>query len=53
MSDEISYDLRLEEKLEKLKMAIWINEEIQMQPEELRKAILETYSKLYKEISLV
>ncbi|MFX1303566.1 MAG: hypothetical protein ACFFBV_02140 [Promethearchaeota archaeon] len=34
MSDkEIAYDIRLEERLEEIKLQIWLNEELQIQPQ--------------------
>ena len=48
MSDgEIAYDIRLEELLDLVKTEIWLNEELQIQPEAHRKTILDNLSKLY------
>ena len=46
MSDStIAYDQRLEEELEKIKFQIWMNEEVQIQPKEIRESIFKSYSK--------
>jgi hypothetical protein len=45
MSDvSIAYDIRLENKLKKVKLQIWINEELQLQSEEQRVKILKSLS---------
>ncbi|MFX1320134.1 MAG: hypothetical protein ACFFAQ_00690 [Promethearchaeota archaeon] len=47
MSDkEIVYDVRLEEQLEELKLKIWMNEELQIQPKQLHQLIVENLLKL-------
>jgi len=44
MSDiEILYDLRLEDMLEKIKLRIWLNEELQLQPKAQRSDIAHLY----------
>lgn len=49
MSDkEIAYDLRLEEKLEELKMKIWVNEELQIQPKQYHYLIIKNFMKFVK-----
>ncbi|MFX1316721.1 MAG: hypothetical protein ACFE9T_12725 [Promethearchaeota archaeon] len=46
MSDkEIVYDIRLEEQLDELKFKIWMNEELQIQPKNLRQLIIENFLK--------
>jgi len=41
VSDEdIAYDVRLEEELEKIKFQIWLNEELQIQPKQYHLMIL-------------
>ena len=42
---EIAYDVKLEEQLEEIKLKMWINEELQIQPEEYHSQIKESYSK--------
>jgi hypothetical protein len=37
---DIAYDVRLEEELEKIKLQIWLNEELQLQPKEYHLMIL-------------
>ncbi len=45
MSDkEIMYDIRLEEQLDELKLEIWMNEELQIQPKQLHPLILKLIS---------
>ena len=47
MSDlEINYDLRLEGKLEEIKLQIWLNEELQIQPKNNHDLILKNTFKL-------
>ena len=47
MSDkEIVYDIRLEEQLDELKFKIWMNEELQIQPQPLRQLIIENFLKI-------
>ena len=47
MSDkEIVYDIRLEEQLDELKLEIWMNEELQIQPTQLYQLIIKNYLKL-------
>ncbi|MFW9785971.1 MAG: hypothetical protein ACFFFB_27045 [Candidatus Heimdallarchaeota archaeon] len=44
MSDrEIAYDVRLEEQLEEIRLKIWINEELQIQPKKYHSQIKENY----------
>ena len=38
---EIAYDLSLEDKLEEIKLIMWINEELQIQPERFHHQIRE------------
>lgn len=46
MSDkEIVYDIRLEEEFEKLKLEIWMNEELQLQPKQFHPLIIENLLK--------
>ena len=46
MSDkEIAYDVRLEEELESIKLKIWLNEELQIQPKQYHQIIIKNYSK--------
>ncbi|MFW9969380.1 MAG: hypothetical protein ACFFDF_04205 [Candidatus Odinarchaeota archaeon] len=43
MSDkEIAYDMRLEEELEKVKLKIWLQEELQLIPREYHSSILKS-----------
>ena len=42
---EMIYDLRLEEQLEEIKLKIWINEEIQIQPKKYHSLIKENWMK--------
>jgi len=37
---DIAYDVRLEEELEKIKLQIWLNEELQIQPRQYHLLIL-------------
>jgi len=46
---EIAYDLRLEEKLEQIKLRIWLNEELQLLPQEYHKMIVQNFFKFIKE----
>jgi len=43
---EIAYDLRLEKRLDEVKMQIWLNEELQLQPENLRNSLIEKFNQL-------
>ena len=43
---EINYDLRLEGKLEEIKLQIWLNEELQIQPKNNHDLILKNRFKL-------
>ncbi|MFX1489589.1 MAG: hypothetical protein ACFFBI_10605 [Promethearchaeota archaeon] len=46
MSDkEIAYDVKLEDELEEIKLKMWINEELQIQPIKFHSKIKETYFK--------
>jgi len=42
---DIAYDVRLEEKLELIKLQIWINEELQLQPRQFHELIIQNYVK--------
>jgi len=42
---EIAYDIRLEEKLELIKLQIWINEELQILPHKFHELIIQNYEK--------
>jgi len=42
---DIAYDVRLEEKLELIKLQIWINEELQLQPRQFHELIIQNYEK--------
>lgn len=42
----IAYDTRLEETLDDIKLRMWINEELQIQPKSQRRTILKAYSRL-------
>ena len=44
MSDqEIAHDMNLEESLDKIKMRIWLNEELQIQPHSLRSQLIDSF----------
>ncbi|MFX1592941.1 MAG: hypothetical protein ACFFCL_09625 [Promethearchaeota archaeon] len=46
MSDEdIAYDVRLEEEFEKVKLKMWLLEELQLIPKEYHLQILKSFSK--------
>ncbi|NVM35075.1 MAG: hypothetical protein HWN81_05735 [Candidatus Lokiarchaeota archaeon] len=46
MSDkEIAYDVRLEERLEEIKLQIWLNEELQIMPEQYHLLIVKNLSR--------
>lgn len=46
MSDkEIAYDVRLEEALEKVKLEIWLQEELQLIPSKYHSLILKSITK--------
>lgn len=45
---EIAYDLSLEELLDQIKMQVWMNEEIQIQPKPIRSSIVKTYKELFR-----
>ncbi|MFX0105008.1 MAG: hypothetical protein ACFE75_05925 [Candidatus Hodarchaeota archaeon] len=46
MSDkEIAYDIRLEEELERVKLKVWLLEELQIIPREYHSLILKSVSK--------
>lgn len=40
---ELLYDLRLEEKLELTKLQIWLNEELQIQPQQFHHVIIKKF----------
>ena len=42
---EILYDIELEEKLELTKLQIWLNEELQIQPPQFHKLIIQNIKK--------
>ncbi|GAH93291.1 unnamed protein product [marine sediment metagenome] len=43
---EIAYDIGLEELYDKVRMQIWINEELQLQPKSIKETIIRTYQEL-------
>ena len=43
---EIAYDLRLEEQLEEIKLRIWMNEELQIQPKHYHSSIKKSFLKI-------
>lgn len=43
---DIAYDIRLEELYDKVRMQIWINEELQLQPKSMQETIIRTYQEL-------
>ena len=43
---DIAYDVGLEELYDRVRMQIWINEELQLQPKPLRETIIKTYQDL-------
>ena len=43
---EIAYDLKLEELYDKVRMQMWMNEELQLQPKTIRDSIIKTYQEL-------
>jgi hypothetical protein len=43
--EEIAYDVRLEERLEEIKLQIWLNEELQIQPSQYHLLIVKNLSK--------
>lgn len=46
MSDkEIAYDIRLEERLEEIKLQIWLNEELQLQPRKYHLVIMKNLTR--------
>ena len=42
---EIAYDLRLEEQLEEIKLRIWMNEELQIQPKHYHSSLKQNFLK--------
>ena len=46
---EIAYDLRLEEQLEEIKLRIWMNEELQIQPKHYHTSLKQNFLKFLKE----
>ena len=47
MSDrEIAYDIRLEEQYEEIRLKMWINEELQIQPKKYHSQIKENSMKI-------
>ncbi len=45
-SFDIAYDLQLEEMYERIRMQIWINEELQLQPKSIQEIIIKTYREI-------
>ncbi|MFX1339526.1 MAG: hypothetical protein ACFFDK_13020 [Promethearchaeota archaeon] len=43
---DIAYDIGLEELYDKVRMQIWINEELQLQPKSIQETIIRTYQEL-------
>ncbi|MFW9896216.1 MAG: hypothetical protein ACFFD7_10465 [Candidatus Thorarchaeota archaeon] len=43
---EIAYDIRLENLLEEVKLKIWLNEELQIQPKKFHNSILNNFIEL-------
>ena len=43
---EIAYDIRLEKSLEEIKLKIWLNEELQIQPKHYHSKIIQNYLEL-------
>ena len=43
---DIAYDIGLEELYDKVRMQIWINEELQLQPKSIKETIIRTYQEL-------
>ncbi|MFX1456634.1 MAG: hypothetical protein ACFFDB_14765 [Promethearchaeota archaeon] len=43
---EIAYDIRLENLLEEIKLKIWLNEELQIQPKKFHNSILSNFIEL-------
>ncbi|MFX1311645.1 MAG: hypothetical protein ACFFHD_03395 [Promethearchaeota archaeon] len=42
---EIAYDLRLEKQLEEIKLRIWMNEELQIQPKHYHPSLKQNFLK--------
>jgi len=45
---DIAYDIGLEELYDKVRMQIWINEELQLQPKSIQEIIIRTYQELVR-----
>ena len=43
---DIAYDVGLEELYDRVRMQIWLNEELQLQPKPIQKTIIKTYQDL-------
>jgi hypothetical protein len=43
---DIAYDIGLEELYEKVRMQIWLNEELQLQPKPIQETIIRTYQEI-------
>lgn len=43
---EIAYDLRLEELYDKVRMQMWMSEELQLQPKRIRDSIIKIHKEL-------
>jgi hypothetical protein len=43
---DIAYDIGLEELYDKVRMQIWMNEELQLQPKSIKETIIRTYQEL-------
>jgi len=43
---DIAYDIGLEELYDKVRMQIWINEELQLHPKSIKETIIRTYQEL-------
>jgi len=43
---DIAYDIALEDLYEKVRMQIWMNEELQLQPKSIKETIIRTYQEL-------
>ena len=45
-NSDIAYDVGLEELYERIRMQIWINEELQLQPKSIQETIINTYREI-------
>ncbi|MFX0071203.1 MAG: hypothetical protein ACFFAO_08950 [Candidatus Hermodarchaeota archaeon] len=50
---EIAYDTSLEEIYDRIKMQMWMNEELQLQPKTIRNSIIKTYKDLFRQSSTI